>query len=386
MVAAVVGYVAYDPSIAGARRQDHWKEVADGRHHLQQGRPDLALRSVERVRDEAPGSGEAMTVAGQALFQLRDYRSARLAFERALKLQPDQADATKTLAALYLMLGDGVRGVELLRAATRLDPNDAKVWLTLGKVSHDLGETAEASAAFDEALKREPGNREALIGVITDLLNSNRSEAATPRLTEALRRSPDDPALLGLAARQARDLGRPDEALALATRALKGDPDDFNALLVRARIEAASGHPDRALGDLERAVAARPNDTGALQLLVQVQSRLGMSEKASETIARHRRAVERGTLMDKITREIALRPDDPEPRYRMGRLAAEGGSDLLAGRCFEAALALDPGYQPARDGLLALRIAQRMAQPKPGQAGPEGGKSGTPGLPVPASH
>jgi hypothetical protein len=90
--------------------------------------------------------------------------------------------------------------------------------------------------------------------------------------------------------------------------------------------------------------------------------------------------------MTQITREIALRPDDPEPRYRMGRLAAEGGADLLAGRCFEAALALDPGYQPARDGLLALQIAQRTTPPKPGHAGRKRGSSGTPRMPVPTSR
>lgn len=151
--------------------------------------------------------------------------------------------------------------------------------------------------------------------------------------------------------------------MALASRALKGDPDDINARLVRARLELASDHPDRALGDVERAVASRPNDTGALQLLAQVQSRLGLSAKASETIARHRRAVERGALMDQYTREIAERPDDAEPRYKLGQLAAEGGSDLLAGRCFEAALALDPKYQPARDALLTLQSTRRNGPP-----------------------
>ena len=43
----------------------------------------------------------------------------------------------------------------------------------------------------------------------------------------------------------------------------------------------------------------------------------------------------------------------------MGQAAAEGGSFLLARRCFEAALALDPNYQPAREGLAALPAAFR---------------------------
>jgi tetratricopeptide (TPR) repeat protein len=377
----IVAYAIYDRATAPAQRQDHWEEVGRGRYYLQHRRPDLALKCVEMVRDQAPGSGEAMTVAGLALVQLRDYRSARLALERALKLRPDQVDATKALATLNLMLGNGVRGLELLRNATRLDPNDGKIWLVLGKVAHDLGDTAESSAAFEETLKRDPTNREARVGLVTDLLNSHRAEAATGVLTEALRDLPEDPALLGLAARHARDVGRNDEAVDLASKALNGDPDDLNALLVRARFRLAAGHADQALGDLERAVASHPSDTAALQLLVQAQTRLGMTDKAQETIARQRRASKRAVLMDQLARQIAERPDDPEPHWRMGQAAAEGGATMLAGRCFEAALALNPDCKPARDGLLALRGTRGEVSRAPDAFVPAGETSGMPGVP-----
>jgi tetratricopeptide (TPR) repeat protein len=310
------------------------------------------------VRDQAPGSGEAMTVAGLAMVQLKDYQGARLAFERALKLQPKQVDATKALAALYLMLGNGVRGFELLRAATQLDPNDVKVWLALGKVAHDLGDAAESSSAFEEVLKRTPNDREALIGLVTDLLNSSRAEAATHWLNEGLRNLSDDPTLLGLAARHARDLGRVDQAVELASKALKIDAYELNALLVRARVGLAAGQDEQVLQDLERALASHPNNTGAWQLLVQVQTRLGMAEQARESIVKQRQASARTALMDQLTREIADRPDDPEPRWRIGQAAAESRAYLLASRCFEAALALDPNCKPARDGLLAISAAR----------------------------
>ena len=87
--------------------REHWAAVARGRDALRRGRPDLALQAVNTVRDEAPGSGEAMTVAGLALLRLGEYRGARLALERALKLQPNQFDAAITLAELNFGLGNG---------------------------------------------------------------------------------------------------------------------------------------------------------------------------------------------------------------------------------------------------------------------------------------
>ncbi|MEJ7637804.1 MAG: tetratricopeptide repeat protein [Singulisphaera sp.] len=232
---------------ARAHAQGHWDAVARGRMYLRQGRPDRAFEAVSAIRDEAPGAGEAMTVAGLALLQYREFRGARMTLER-LSSSPTSSTRPRRSPRLDLMLGNGMSGVKLLRKAARLDPRDAQVWLTLGNVHHDLGEPGEAAHAFKEALKRDPKDREALFKLITELLDINRTDEATPRLTEALRRVPDDPALLGLAARQARDTGRMDEALALATRALGGDPDNLNALLVRASGAVTSGHLEQAPG------------------------------------------------------------------------------------------------------------------------------------------
>src|SRR5947208_2013250 len=44
----------------------HWQAVLRGRAYLAQNRPDLALQAVSHVRDEGPGAGEAMCVAGLA--------------------------------------------------------------------------------------------------------------------------------------------------------------------------------------------------------------------------------------------------------------------------------------------------------------------------------
>jgi tetratricopeptide (TPR) repeat protein len=344
---------------------DHWAAVARGRALLDQARPDLAFEAVSSIRDEAPGAGEAMTIAGLALAQYREYRGARMALERALKLQPNQLDATRSLASITLMLGNGLRGIELLEAAARLDPTDTATWSQMGRVYHDLGDPSNAARAFEEALKRNPDDRDTLFRLIVELLNANRADDARPRLTEALSRFPDAPEFLGLAARQAKDAGKIEDAIDLASRTLRADPDNASALLVRAQAEVAMGRPEKALPDLERSASARPSDLGVLQLLAQVESRLGMEERSRITGEKRRKAAERAGLMDQLTRQMASNPDDPELRWRMGNAALEGGSPLLASQCFQAALALDPAYQPARDSLATLRASRPENVPSP---------------------
>ena len=180
---------------------EHWDEAARGRAYLAQRRPDLALQAVMTIRDEAPGAGEAMTVAGLALLQLRQYNGARLALERALKLQPNQYDAAVTLADLHLGFGNGKRGLELLELATRLRPREFSVWLNMGKLLSDRGDVSRAVRVYEKAVGLDPSHREALIGLIGAELKSSRPQRAGPWVAKSLEMYPDDPVFLGLAAR-----------------------------------------------------------------------------------------------------------------------------------------------------------------------------------------
>lgn len=352
--------------------------MARGRDALRRGRPDQALQAVSAVRDEAPGSGEAMTVAGSALLRLGQYRGARLALERALKLQPNQFDAAITLAELNFGLGNGSRGIEVLQIAARLRPREFRVWLTMGKVLHELGDIPKAIQAYEKALGLNPDHREALTGLIGCLMNTDQPDQAEPLVTKALEKYPDDPKVLGYAARGAFDGNRLAEAIGFADRALKHDPNSFDALLTRARAHVVQAQWEQALPDAERARAAYPNDLGALQLLQKIQTKLGLTERASVTQAERVRAQDRIALMNRLNKDISLHPDDPKLLWTMGQTAWEAGSFLLASRCFEAALAVDPNFQQARASLAKLRAARPELARSPGRSTlflPESGTS-----------
>jgi tetratricopeptide (TPR) repeat protein len=299
-----------------------------------------------------------MTVAGLALLRIGEYRGARLALERAVKLQPNQFDAAISLAELNFGLGNGTRGVEVLQMAARLRPREFRVWLTMGKVLHDLGDSPKAIQAYERAVGVNPDDREALIGLIGCLMETDQTDQAEPWVTKVLGKYPDDPKVLGFAARRAFDANRLDEAIALADRALASDPKNLDALLTRSRAHVVQARWEQALPDAERARAAHPNDLGTLQLLQKIQTKVGQTERAAVTQAERVRAQDRLALMYRLNQEINLHPEDPKRLCTMGQTACEGGSFLLASRCFEAALALDPNFQQARASLAALRAAQ----------------------------
>jgi tetratricopeptide (TPR) repeat protein len=224
----------------------------------------------------------------------------------------------------------------------------------MGRVYHDLGDPDGAAEAYEKALGIVGDDRETRLALIRSLLNKHDFDRAAPWVSRALRDRPEDSRVLALAALQAREAGRGDEATDLAERALALDPDNLDATMIRAKDRLLEGDPEAALADLERAIATSPNDVGALQLLAQVEARLGLTERAVKTAERHRQAMDRAVKIGRLVDEINLHPDDPSPRFELGRAAAEGGSTLLATRCFQAALTLDPSFQAARAALAAL--------------------------------
>jgi tetratricopeptide (TPR) repeat protein len=356
-VLTVAALVAW--SISSVRKpKDHWDEVARARAYLNRGRPDLAFEAVSRIRDEAPGAAEGLTIAARAMLTYGNIAVARRSLERSLAIQPRQAEAARMLAAICLASGDGPRGITLLKQAAELEPSDFRPWYAMGKVYHDLGDLEKSAGAYTEALRRQPPEPEATesrIGRIRAWLDANRQEEATPELAEALSIAPDDPRLLGLAARHASDLGRSANAREMADRALEADPRNFDARLVRGRLNYLAGRWEPALADLDEARRINPNHLGTLQLLGQALARAGRAEEVAEAQDAFRRASERLALMDRLTREINQHPEDPEPRFRMGQAAVEGQMHTLAYQCFQAALDLDPDYKPARDALAKLR-------------------------------
>ncbi|MGC8644598.1 MAG: tetratricopeptide repeat protein [Isosphaeraceae bacterium] len=365
IAALLVGLLAWASWLLWSRRdiRDLRENVRRGRLYLRQGRPDLAFQAVCDARDDELGADQAVTLAATALIRMGKLRMARLALERSIRLNPRQFEAMVTLAELHADLGNGARSAWFFEAAARLRPRESRVWLALARVLKDLSELPRAARVFQTVLELDPDQKEALIGVIRCWVLRTEPDRADPWVKTALERFPDDPSILGLAARQACMQNRAEAAIGLADRALRQDQRNTDALRARARALMSLGRWKDALADAERGTAVKPNDLESLQLLSMIETRLGLEERAAETLRKRNQARERERIIARLTKEMEQEPEDPALRWRLGQVALEGGLTFLASRCFEAALALDASYQPARDSLVALRESQKRMVP-----------------------
>jgi tetratricopeptide (TPR) repeat protein len=344
--------------VARTRERGVRAAIAEGEDFLKKGRPAMALRAVSDVPESESFGSEVLAVRGLALAALDRPHEARPVLERALQRNPKQAMVAKVLAAVYFSQNEMGRGFALLTKAAQLDTADFRPWYAAGDVYRRLDLPDKAAPVFRESLRRRPDHHESRVGLIWAMLATGAREEVTPLLNRALRDRPDDPETLALAARHARSLANTKEALSFADRCLVIDPDQLDALLIRAQLNHTSGHSEVGLADAEHAVALAPDNPAALYILAQIESALGRYERAAATSARHRELHRLQDRIQQLRTQAEANRDDPEPRWRLGQLAAEAGLTSLAVQSFRAALALDPRCQPALRGLASIESAR----------------------------
>lgn len=215
---------AYDPAA------DYVKAVAA----LNDGRFKDAERSLERVTDAAPKYAEAWRLLGQANAGQSDWKGARKAYERAVKLEPDSV-------AAHGGLGLALAGLEDPRAQGELDWLKARTASCGGtcaeaealKTATEAIEQAIAGAAPAAAARpmlfAGPASGDAAYLSAVALINERRYDEALAELDAAQAAFGPHPDILTYQGYAWRRKGALDRAEAYYRQALAVAPDHRGA-------------------------------------------------------------------------------------------------------------------------------------------------------------
>lgn len=197
-------------------------------------------------------------------------------------------------------------------------------------------------------------------------------------LRMAHEKNPDDVDLSARLAERELQLGRKKEAGALADAVLAVKNNHPRAATVKARLLLAEGDQDLALSLLEAAakMADQTRDTRPLKLLGKLQMQAKKYEQAAQTFERGRalepnepswlgelakaytKTEQRDKLLE-VYREVAtMDPDDPLPRRRLARAAADAGNHAEAERYARMVMEIDVRDAESQQILLQALEAQ----------------------------
>lgn len=121
------------------------------------GDPATAAAFYQRATQQPEAGPQTWLKLGQALLDGNDTRGAERAFQRALELKPDEADALLGLGTAQLRQGKLERAVSALTQAAN-GAQQPKAWNRLGIAQILRGQTAPAQAAFSRSLGLAPND------------------------------------------------------------------------------------------------------------------------------------------------------------------------------------------------------------------------------------
>ncbi len=287
----------------------------------------LARRLKDGDLDEVPIL-EALTWANIVLHR---FPAAAGAADDLLARQPAHARGHYWRGLIRELThgGNGLPDADY-RRATELAPGVFQFRLRLAKAldrnPHNPETRQEALGLFERLATERPHDHDVLAGLGRCRLQIGDATAALPALQEAVNLRPAD--------------------------------GDVMADFGRAVLEA--GDPVAAEPILRRSVALAPNARLANYHLGLCLGRLGRAEDAKPFLDAAARIYADELKVIELSRQMFRNPSaGPEQRFALGELLCRTGREELGEYWLRSTLAADPGYEPARKALAALRSSGR---------------------------
>jgi tetratricopeptide (TPR) repeat protein len=217
---------------------------------------------------------EAWNNYGEAVRQLGRADVAASAFQRALQLAPDYADAHSNLGLLFHQQGRSQDALRHLRTAVRLNPNLPNAQYNLGLELERAGDADEAVECWQRTLAVQPNHVPAMNALGVALTRMKRMERAILILRKATTIDPSNAETFANLSSALGEAKQHDAALAAAQESVRLAPnrgETYNALGVALQ---KAGRIEEAIEQFAKASEANPkltiaygNRGGALEKL-----------------------------------------------------------------------------------------------------------------------
>jgi tetratricopeptide (TPR) repeat protein len=263
------------------------------------GKPELATRAIDSYKkalDLAPNSTVIMERLAETRAKAQQLREAVEEARAVLKLDPDNVDAHRLLARIYVRtLGDQsasesqkenlAKAIDEFQAILKIQPDDAYSSLWLARLYRFENRHTDAEKVLRDLLQRDPGNGPALEQLSQLLIDEGRSQEAVKILSDAAgtSSSPEVYDLLGDAYAQAKDYPKSEEAY---RKAAEEDPDDPGHLHGLANALMEQNKYAEALEQFKKLSEVEPGTSENYLRMAQLYRRLGKFDQAESSLLR----------------------------------------------------------------------------------------------------
>lgn len=278
--------------LSGCTKQEASKEEKTENQFLKTSAPNAEIAAAQKIIEKMPEA--AVGYNKLAIAYVRQARAtgdfglnanARTAVERALELEPQNYDAQKLRASLFLTFHRFAEGLEAGKQLQAANPRDAFVYGVLTDANVELGNYKEAAEAVQTMVDTRP-NMESYARVAHVRSLHGDSDGAIEAFSLASRiADPQDREAqawcLTYLGNEYVNVGRYADAERQYDGALRILPDYHLALTGKGHVRAASGDYENAIKFFTQTQTRVPS-TEVVVALGDVYTKIGNQEKAAE--------------------------------------------------------------------------------------------------------
>lgn len=234
-----------------------------GLGHMQAGRHLDAQLCCQQALATDPNHADTLHLMGLLSFHARQYDHAVEWISRAIRQEP-KTDYLTNLGTALVNQGRREEALKAFDKAVQLEPLDADLWRNLGNVLIDVERPADAILSFQHALKLDPRHFDAAYKAGQLLHQSERFEEALVCFNRCDELEPNHLPTLHMRALTLHRLKTFEEALAVSERALILDPANVDTCNDIGNTLRSLGRSEEALPWFDRSLELRPNFAAAI--------------------------------------------------------------------------------------------------------------------------
>jgi tetratricopeptide (TPR) repeat protein len=219
-----------------------------------------ALNAYNRAVEIRPDYAEAWKGQGDTFLGLQRYEEALNAYDRAIQLRPDDLEAWTSRGQVLDNLQRYEGAIASFDAALEIQPDYLDAWTSRGNVQIKLQQYSEAIASFDKALSIEPNASLAWNRRGWALHNLQRYEEAVSSYDKAVEFKPDSAPSWYQRGNALINLQRNQDAVDSYQKAVQFQPNFYKAWYSLGSALSNLQRYDQAIAAYDQTLKFKPND------------------------------------------------------------------------------------------------------------------------------
>tara|TARA_B110000858_G_scaffold194428_1_gene248836 strand:- start:1598 stop:4429 length:2832 start_codon:yes stop_codon:yes gene_type:complete len=224
-----------------------------------QGQPQRALKQAETLVQQFPKSPVLFNIQGTVLKSLRQFDLSFAAFNKALAIKPEYADAYNNMGNAFQEQGKLEEAVEAYNKVLAIKPDYADAYNNMGTALKDQGKLEEAIEAYNEALAIKPDYAEAYNNMGITLQEQGKLDEAIEAYNKALAIKADFAEAYNNMGVTLQEQGKLDEAIEAYNKALAIKPDYADTYYNMGNALKEQGKLDEAIEAYNKALTIKPD-------------------------------------------------------------------------------------------------------------------------------